>query len=48
MTGLDRLRTWMEAREAGAALAGIVFGISHLLQRRLYDEVQALMPGGVR
>ena len=33
---------------AGAALAGIVFGISHLLQRRLYDEVQALMPGGVR
>jgi hypothetical protein len=33
---------------AGAALAGAVFGISHLLQRRLYDEVQSLMPGGVR
>ena len=33
---------------AGAALAGIVFGVSHLLQRRLYDEVQALMPGGMR
>jgi hypothetical protein len=34
---------------AGAALAGAVFGVSHLLQRRLYDEVQALMPsGGVR
>lgn len=32
----------------GAALAGIVFGVSHLLQRRLYDEVQALMPGGMR
>jgi hypothetical protein len=33
---------------AGAALAGAVFGVSHLLQRRLYDEVQAMMPGGVR
>ncbi|TMC08102.1 MAG: hypothetical protein E6J41_14595 [Chloroflexi bacterium] len=33
---------------AGAALAGAVFGVSHLLQRRLYDEVQALMPGGMR
>lgn len=33
---------------AGAALAGGVFGISHLFQRRLYDEVQALMPGGLR
>lgn len=33
---------------AGAALAGAVFGVSHLLQRRLYSEVQALMPGGVR
>jgi hypothetical protein len=33
---------------AGAALTGAVFGVSHLLQRRLYDEVQALMPGGVR
>lgn len=34
---------------AGAALTGAVFGISHLFQRRLYDEVQALMPsGGVR
>jgi hypothetical protein len=32
----------------GAALAGAVFGVSHLLQRRLYDQVQALMPGGVR
>jgi hypothetical protein len=33
---------------AGAALTGAVFGISHLIQRRLYDQVQALMPGGVR
>jgi fatty acid desaturase len=33
---------------AGAALTGIVFGISHLLQRRLYDEMQSLLPGGVR
>jgi uncharacterized membrane protein len=33
---------------AGAALAGAVFGVSHLLQRRLYAEVQTLMPGGVR
>ena len=33
---------------AGAALAGAVFGVSHLFQRRLYSEVQALMPGGLR
>jgi hypothetical protein len=33
---------------AGAALAGAVFGVSHLFQRRLYREVQALMPGGLR
>ena len=33
---------------AGAALAGAVFGVSHLIQRRLYDEVQALVPGGLR
>src|ERR1041385_158332 len=33
---------------AGAALAGAVFGVSHLFQRRLYNEVQALMPGGLR
>jgi hypothetical protein len=33
---------------AGAALAGAVFGASHLFQRRLYTEVQALMPGGLR
>jgi len=32
----------------GAALAGAVFGVSHLLQRRLYNEVQALVPGGLR
>jgi len=32
----------------GAALAGAVFGVSHLIQRRLYTEVQALMPGGLR
>jgi len=32
----------------GAALAGAVFGLSHLIQRRLYTEVQALMPGGLR
>jgi hypothetical protein len=33
---------------AGAALAGAVFGVSHLLQRRLYDEVQSLMPPAAR
>ncbi len=33
---------------AGAALAGIVFGVSHLLQRRLYGEAQTLMAGGLR
>ena len=33
---------------AGAALAGIVFGASHLLQRRLYGEAQALVAGGLR
>ena len=33
---------------AGAALAGAVFGVSHLFQRRLYSEVQSLMPGGLR
>jgi hypothetical protein len=33
---------------AGAALAGAVFGVSHLFQRRLYNEVQALMPGGLQ
>ncbi len=32
----------------GVALAGAVYGVSHLLQRRLYQEVQALMPGGLR
>ena len=32
----------------GTALAGAVFGVSHLVQRRLYNEVQALMPGGLR
>jgi hypothetical protein len=32
----------------GAALAGAVFGVSHLLQRRLYEEVQTLVPGGLR
>lgn len=32
----------------GAALAGAVFGVSHLLQRRLYGEAQALMAGGLR
>jgi hypothetical protein len=31
----------------GAVLAGAVFGASHLLQRRLISEVQALMPGGL-
>jgi hypothetical protein len=33
---------------AGLALLGSVFGVSHLLQRRLYNEVQALVPGGLR
>jgi hypothetical protein len=33
---------------AGAVLAGAVFGASHLIQRRLMGEVQALMPGGIR
>ena len=30
------------------ALAGAVFGVSHFVQRRMYQEVQALMPGGLR
>jgi len=29
-------------------LAGAVFGVSHFVQRRMYQEVQALMPGGLR
>ena len=33
---------------AGVALAGAVFGVSTLVQRRIYNEVQALMPGGAR
>jgi hypothetical protein len=33
---------------AGAAVAGVVFGASHLLQRRLYGEAQALMAGGLQ
>jgi hypothetical protein len=33
---------------AGLALVGVVFGLSHLIQRRLYKEVQALMPGGLQ
>jgi hypothetical protein len=32
----------------GLVLAGAVYGASHLFQRRIQDEVQALMPGGVR
>ncbi len=32
---------------AGAALAGAVFGASQLIQRRLYRDVQALLPGGL-
>ena len=31
---------------AGAALAGAVYGVSYLLQRRMSTEVQALMPKG--
>ena len=31
-----------------AALAGAVFGVSHFVQRRMYQEVQALMPGALR
>jgi hypothetical protein len=33
---------------AALVLAGIVYGASHLLQRRLYGEAQALMAGGLR
>ncbi len=33
---------------AAAALAGAVFGVSHFVQRRLYQEVQSLVPGGLR
>ncbi len=32
----------------GAVLAGAVFGVSHLFQRRLYGEAQALVGGGLR
>jgi hypothetical protein len=32
----------------GAALGGAVYGVSFLFQRRLYNEVQALMPGAMR
>ena len=32
---------------AGAALAAGIYGLSVLVQRRLYAEVQALLPGGV-
>jgi hypothetical protein len=32
----------------GTALAGAVYGVSFLFQRRLYNEVQALMPGAMR
>jgi hypothetical protein len=38
----------LAAVAAGAALAGIVYLVSTLIQRRLYDEVQSLIPGGVR
>lgn len=31
----------------GAALAGGVYGLSFLVQRRLYREVQAMVPGGL-
>jgi hypothetical protein len=33
---------------AGLLLAGAVYGVSFLFQRRIAAEVQALMPGGVR
>jgi hypothetical protein len=29
---------------AGAALAGVVYGVSYLLQKRMMDQVQALAP----
>ena len=29
---------------AGAALAGIVYAVSYLLQRRMMEQVQALVP----
>ena len=31
----------------GAALAGAVYGVSYLFQRRLYHDVQSLMPGAL-
>lgn len=33
---------------AGAILAGAVYGASFLIQRRLYSEVQSLLPGGLQ
>ncbi len=33
---------------AAVALGGAVFGVSQLAQRRLFNEVQALVPGGMR
>jgi hypothetical protein len=32
---------------AGAALAGAVYGVSYLIQRRLYRDVQSMMPGAL-
>src|SRR5262249_61374047 len=37
----------LAALVAAVALAGAVFGVSHVVQRRLFKEVQALVPGGV-
>jgi hypothetical protein len=31
----------------GAALGAAVYGASFFLQKRMYNEVQAIMPGGV-
>lgn len=38
----------LAALAAALALGGAVFGASKLVQRRLYEEVQALVPGGLR
>jgi len=38
----------LAALVAAVALAGAVFGVSHVVQRRLFKEVQALVPGGLQ
>src|SRR5262249_44113157 len=38
----------LAAPVAPLALAGAFFGVSHVVQRRLFKEVQALVPGGLQ